>query len=183
MFKELSNKLLIRIYKRGKKKAQKAKYNEMRKLYNLPDSFVFHGEGIRIGGDGTIDIGHNTYIGERSFISAIEGRTLKIGDNCRIAYNVHIYTKSHIADQDMNQLKPGPLQSAVDYFTADVTIGNGVWIGGNVHIVPGVTIGDNAVIGANAVVTKDIPPYAIAGGVPAKVIKFKSIASDENKVE
>lgn len=52
-----------------------------------------------------------------------------------------------------------------------VTIGNDVWIGGNVTILPGVTIGDRAVIAAGAVVTKDIPANTVAGGVPAKVIK------------
>ena len=52
-----------------------------------------------------------------------------------------------------------------------VTIGNDVWIGGNVTILPGVNIGDKAVIAAGAVVTKDVPDNTVAGGVPAKVIK------------
>ena len=54
-----------------------------------------------------------------------------------------------------------------------VTIGNDVWIGANVTIVNGVTIGDGAVIGANSIVTKDIPPYSIYGGVPAKCIRMR----------
>jgi acetyltransferase-like isoleucine patch superfamily enzyme len=52
-----------------------------------------------------------------------------------------------------------------------VKIGNNVWLGNNVCVMPGVTIGDGAIIGANAVVTHDIPPYSVAGGIPAKVIK------------
>jgi len=52
-------------------------------------------------------------------------------------------------------------------------IGNDVWIGANAIILQGVTIGDGAVIAAGAVVTKDVPPYAIVGGVPAKVIKYR----------
>ena len=55
----------------------------------------------------------------------------------------------------------------------DVTIGNDVWIGARVTILAGVTIGDGAVIGAGAVVTKDVPPYAVVGGVPAKIIRFR----------
>ncbi len=54
-----------------------------------------------------------------------------------------------------------------------VTIGNDVWIGANVILLPGVTIGDGAVIAAGAVVTKDVEPYAVAGGVPARIIKYR----------
>ncbi|MDE6871395.1 MAG: CatB-related O-acetyltransferase [Bacteroidales bacterium] len=54
-----------------------------------------------------------------------------------------------------------------------VTIGNDVWIGARAMILDGVCVGDGAVIGAGAVVTKDVPPYAIVGGVPAKIIKFR----------
>lgn len=54
-----------------------------------------------------------------------------------------------------------------------VEIGNDVWIGGNAVILRGVTIGDGAIVGAGAVVTKDVPPYAIVGGVPAKIIRFR----------
>jgi virginiamycin A acetyltransferase len=55
----------------------------------------------------------------------------------------------------------------------DVTIGNDVWIGYGVHILSGVTIGDGAAIGANAVVTKDVPPYAIVAGNPARILRMR----------
>lgn len=55
----------------------------------------------------------------------------------------------------------------------EVTIGNDVWIGARVMIKGGITIGDGAVIGAGAVVTKNIPPYAICAGVPAKLIRYR----------
>lgn len=54
-----------------------------------------------------------------------------------------------------------------------VTIGNDVWIGSDAVVLPGVTIGDGAVVGANAVVTKDVPPYAIVAGVPAKILRYR----------
>ncbi|MFQ5632708.1 MAG: DapH/DapD/GlmU-related protein, partial [bacterium] len=53
----------------------------------------------------------------------------------------------------------------------DITIGDDVWLGSNVVVIAGVTIGDGCVVAAGSVVTKDIPAYAIAGGVPAKVLK------------
>ena len=52
-----------------------------------------------------------------------------------------------------------------------IVIGNNVWLGNNVCVMPGVTIGDGVVVGANSVVTKDVPPYCVAVGVPAKIIK------------
>ena len=55
-----------------------------------------------------------------------------------------------------------------------VIIGDDVWIGGRVIILPGVTIGNGAIVGAGAVVTRDVPEYAIVGGVPAKVIKMRT---------
>ncbi|HEU0072184.1 MAG TPA: CatB-related O-acetyltransferase [Alphaproteobacteria bacterium] len=54
-----------------------------------------------------------------------------------------------------------------------VTIGNDVWIGHNVNVMAGVTVGDGAILGAGSVVTKDVPPYAVVGGVPAKIIRYR----------
>lgn len=59
-----------------------------------------------------------------------------------------------------------------------VVIGNDVWLGYGAKIIEGVTIGDGAVVAAGAVVTKDVPPYAIVGGVPAKVIKYRFLEED-----
>ena len=78
---------------------------------------------------------------------------------------------------DISHLTAGMVIPERDRISFDtqkpVFIGNDVWIGLNVVVMDGVSIGDGAVIGAGAVVTKDIPPYAIAVGVPAKVIKYR----------
>lgn len=87
-----------------------------------------------------------------------------IGKNVMMGPEVVIYTSGHRFDRtDIPMMDQGSTE------TRPVTIGDDVWIGRRVIIMPGVTIGDGCVIGAGAVVTKDIPPYSIAVGVPAKV--------------
>lgn len=92
---------------------------------------------------------------------------LRIGDNVMMGPDVTILTHTHnIERTDI----PMGLQGSI---VKEVIIGNDVWIGMRSIIMPGVTIGNGAVIGAGAVVTKDVPDYAIVGGVPAKVIRYR----------
>ena len=142
-------------------------YKSFRRKYQIPDEFKFNGEGISFYGKGKITCGTNSYIGSYSTIQADENCEVSIGNNCSISHNVRIYTASKIADQDLDVSSSKKKQSG------NVSIGNGAWIGANVFINPGVAIGENSVIGANSVVTKDIEPNAIYGGVPAKLIKMK----------
>ena len=92
---------------------------------------------------------------------------LKIGDNVMMGPDVTILTHTHnIERTDIPMGKQGMRE-------AEVIIGNDVWIGMRVIIMPGIKVGDGAVIGAGAVVTKDVPAFAIVGGVHAKVIKYR----------
>ncbi len=115
-------------------------------------------------GKAKIYIGSHTYINRNTFLDAIS--SLTIGQNCAIGPECYITDHDHGLDPAFPPLsqpmvaKPTP-------------IGNSVWIGAHVTILKGVNIGDKAVIGAGSVVTKDIPPRAIAVGVPAKVIKLR----------
>ena len=143
-------------------------YDSYRQKYKIADDFKFNGEGIKLYGDGEIIAGANSYIGQFSFLQSAKGCKIEIGRNCAISHNVKIYTSSYISDQDFVQVER-------DLHYGNVLIGDGVWIGVNVLVNPGITIGNNAIIGANSVVTKDIPPLAIAGGVPAHIIRFKSL--------
>ena len=114
------------------------------------------------------DYGYNIEIGDNFFANynfvVLDVGKVKIGDNVQIAPNVSLYTAGH-------PLHPDSRNSGYEY-GIDITIGNNVWLGGNVCVMPGVTIGDNAVIGAGAVVTKDIPANAVAVGNPARVLRY-----------
>ena len=91
-----------------------------------------------------------------------------IGDNVMMGPEVIVYTNGHCFGRtDITMIEQGLTEKK------PVTIGNDVWIGRRVMIMPGVKIGDGCVIGAGAVVTKDIPDYTVACGVPAKVVKHR----------
>lgn len=113
------------------------------------------------------DYGWNIEVGENFFanygLTILDVGKVTIGDNVQFAPGVSIYTAGH-------PLHPISRNSGYEY-GIPITIGNNVWIGGNVIILPGVTIGDNAVIGAGSVVTKDIPDNMIAVGNPCRVIR------------
>jgi len=143
-------------------------YQKFRATYNIKTDFRFNGENILFYGLGKITCGRNSYIGSYSTVQASEDSEVYIGDNCSISHNVRIYTSSNFSDQDFNTLEEKTKK------TGNVIIKNGVWIGANVFINPGITIGENAIVGSNSVVTKNIEPNAIYGGVPAKLIRFKS---------
>lgn len=114
------------------------------------------------------DYGSHIEVGDHFFANynctILDVAKVKIGNNVMLAPNVAIYTAGH-------PLHPEARNSAYEYGIS-VTIGNNVWLGGNVVITPGVTIGDNVVIGAGSVVTKDIPDNAVAAGNPCRVIRM-----------
>lgn len=142
-------------------------YNNFRNTYSIAENFKFNGENILFYGKGNISCGKDSYIGSYSTIQAFDNYNVIIGDNCSISHNVRIYTSSHKADQNLNN------KNIKERKSGDVIINNGVWIGANVFINPGVTIGENTIIGSNSVVTKNMEPHAIYGGIPAKLIRYK----------
>lgn len=112
-------------------------------------------------------IGNGVSIGEYSHITC--ANEITIGDNLLTGRFVLITDNSH-GDSSAADSNLPPLKRAI-HSKGRVEIGKNVWIGDKVTILPGVTIGDGAVIAANSVVTKDVPPKSIAGGIPAKIIK------------
>lgn len=114
-----------------------------------------------------VKIGNNVSIESDCHISSIN--KIIIGDNVLMASFVYISDHSH-GEITRAELALPPLERPL-YSKGPIIIGNNVWIGEKVCILPNVKIGNSAIIGANSVVTKDIPPYSVAAGSPAKVIK------------
>jgi maltose O-acetyltransferase len=147
-------------------------YSKYREKYNLPQSFLFGAHGTIIYGDGSFIAGDCSYINQ-AWIQITRNHHVKIGRNCRVAHNVRIYTESMDSDNDMDVDPWGDFNKKKKL--GSVVIEDGVWIGANVFINPGVTIGCNSVVGANSVVTRDVQPNSIMGGVPARLIRFKNL--------
>ncbi len=112
------------------------------------------------------DCGKNITVGKNVFINSgcrfQDQGGITIGDGALIGHNAVLCTLNHdFAPETRATIHPAP-----------IVIGQRVWLGANVTVVPGVTIGDNAIIAAGAVVTKNVPANAVVGGVPAKLLRM-----------
>lgn len=123
---------------------------------------IEHGAFFGSGED--IEIGDFSGLGLRCSVSG----PLSLGDNVMMGPDVLIFTQNHnFENTDVPMIRQGNTEKR------KVAVGNDVWIAARAIILPGVTIGEGAIVAAGAVVTKDVPPYAIVGGNPAKVIKYR----------
>lgn len=116
---------------------------------------------------------HNIIIGNHSGIgrNCSVGSGTIIGDYVMMGPECYIYTTNHNSSRtDIPMFEQGYTEKQ------PVIIGNDVWIGSRVTIMPGVKIGNGVIIGASAVVTKDVPDYAVVGGVPAKILKMRKVS-------
>lgn len=129
---------------------------------------------------GGVDIRSNVYLGDYSYCNSgtILFAGTRIGKFCSIGYNVQIGCPEHPIQ--FISTSPSVYRHSLikDYWNwpqndiiQPVVIENDVWIGSNAVVLQGVTIGTGAIVAAGAVVTKDVPPYCIVGGVPARIIK------------
>lgn len=113
------------------------------------------------------DYGYNIHVGNNFYANfnlvILDEAPVTFGDNVFIAPNCGFYTAGHPIDADERN-------KGLEY-ARPITVGDNVWIGAGVTVLPGVTIGDNCVIGAGSVVVKEIPPYSLAVGNPCKIIK------------
>ncbi|OQV19768.1 putative maltose O-acetyltransferase [Hypsibius exemplaris] len=112
------------------------------------------------------DYGSNIHMGEATYVNVnctfLDGAPIRIGKRCFFGPKVSIYTNTHPID---------PYERALGDYSKPVTIGDDCWVGGSAIILPGITIGEGSTIGAGSVVTKDVAPYTIVAGNPARKIK------------
>ena len=142
----------------------------------------FHLIFRRLGTGGLIDYKtffrypHKMSIGDHSYInhgccfygSSLDGVEIVIGNDVALGPHVKIFTATH--DYSTYDLKD---------VAASVTVEDNAWVGGGTIILPGVTIGKGAIIGAGSVVTKDVPPFSVAVGNPAKVVRERVMGAQE----
>lgn len=140
--------------------AQSEQYDIIKELLGSVGSNPAISRGFACDFGCNIHVGDNFYAGYNC--TMLDYAEIRIGNNCLIGPNVGIYTTGHDI-QAKDRYKSG--------YARPITIGDDVWIGGHSCILPGVSIGDGAVIAAGSVVTKDVRPYTVVGGNPAKLLK------------
>jgi galactoside O-acetyltransferase len=129
------------------------------------DVFIMHNSCLYANDNGIIKIGDRVGINSNVQVGAAENGEIIMGNDVLIGPNVVIRASNHrYAQRHIPINKQG-------HTGGKIIVEDDVWIGSNVTILPNVTIGKGAIIGAGAVVDKDVPPYTLAGGVPARVIK------------
>ncbi len=142
-------------------------YEEEKKTNLIKQMFGKTGENIIVEPSFYCDYGYNIEVGENFYMNhncvILDCNKVVFGDNVLVGPNCSFYTPLHPMDAETRNTG---VEKALP-----ITVGNNVWFGGSVTVLPGVTIGDNAVIGAGSVVTKDIPANTLAVGNPCKVVR------------
>lgn len=127
--------------------------------------------------DGTVEIGDGVSLNANVYINACIGGRIVIGNDVLIAPNVVLRSSDHATDDvDLPIKQQG-------HVAREIIVEDDVWLGANVTVVGGVRIGRGAVVGAGAVVTRDVPPYMIVGGVPARPIRPRGSPSGMRQTE
>lgn len=142
----------------------------------LKELFGSMGDPVHVDIDFHCEYGKNIHVGNHVIINMnctfVDNNRIDIGDRVLIASDVKIYTATHSTDPSVRNFSDNPHPEFwCRTLSKPIRIEDEAWIGGGAILLPGVTIGRGSVVGAGAVVTRDIPPYSVAVGNPARVIK------------
>lgn len=136
------------------------------RIFGEPGRGVVLGDGCAVAAEaflhGPLTLGRDVSVNARATLDG-GARGITVGDGTRIATGAVLYAFDHGLAPD-RPVKDQPVRSR------GITVGADVWIGANAGVTDGVAIGDHAVVAMGAVVTRDVPPWAVVGGVPARVI-------------
>ncbi len=154
-------------YYRNRKNKKKVKL--LKKSLLKCGSKVFIDPSVEIAEPTLVSVGNYCHIQMDCKLFGFGGG-IEIGDGTILSHDIQIFARNHNYDSDDLRYIPYDERD----IAKKVKIGENVWVGARTTILPGVTIGDGAVIGAASVVTKDVPPYAVVGGNPAKIIKYRN---------
>lgn len=130
---------------------------------------------VKIHAPGRLSIGAGSKILNKVILDARGG--IRIGEVTQIGFESIILTSSHRFDDDTRPIIDQGMTNQ------PVEIGSDVWLGTRVIVLPGVTIGDHAIVGAGSVVTQDVPVWAIVGGNPARLIRYRTSLESEDELE
>lgn len=164
----LRSVLDVGTYLQGLRLAHFASYSHVRQVRRLQrGAQVSFAPNVSFRNAERITIGDGSHIGEFSVIWAgnSSGRVI-FGRKCLLAPHVTITASNYGIERGTPVMDQPKIEK-------DIVLGDDVWLGANVVVVAGVTIGDGVIAGAGAVITRDVPPFAIVGGVPAKVIGWR----------
>nr|WP_317631517.1 CatB-related O-acetyltransferase [uncultured Flavobacterium sp.] len=139
----------------------------------IPENCQFLGNNISIG--------YRTTLGKNNLL----GGNVTIGKYCQIGADVAMHASDHPISYMTTYINKNLFNGELNKHKIDnsIIVGNDVWVGHSVIIVGNVTVGNGAILAAGAVVTKDVPPYAIVAGVPAKVLKYRFSDTIINEIQ
>jgi acetyltransferase-like isoleucine patch superfamily enzyme len=141
------------------------RYGVLKLFLRRIEGWVWFRDNVTIWFPEGVSIGSGSMIGENCFLDGFSGLT--IGRNVLVAHNASLIAEDHGFASRRIPIRQQPKTRG------PVVVGDDVWIGCGARVLKGVTIGTGAIVAAGAVVTHDVPPYAIVGGVPARVIAMR----------
>lgn len=145
-----------------------AQIKRLSNKYGTPIKFVSQGRGgVTILGNGKLNIDKTSHLKSNTFIECSGG--VSIGRYFHCGRGLTIFSTNHNYESNLS------IPYDKEIIARPVVIKDFVWCGANVTVVPGVTIGEGVVIGSGAVITKDIPDFAVIGGNPAQIIKYRNV--------